>query len=218
MIRRILVETGIVDEDILFEKRNGKMVLRDVIRDMHPLAQKDKSPTVGPTIIIAFTQSMLANDVKEAVRKDAGLTLTNAKRGREHETIRITSHLPPILEALRNECLRERRNMITASGGTKRYICDESIKYPWISLLAVEGERKTAIPFKVEDPRLAHPARSLAFDHLRGIRKFTPFFVLTASEKAALGPPKMTMVAGPPSSSAPSTSTSVEMTAVIPDK
>ena len=64
MIRRILVDTGVAEEDVLFEKRNGKMVLREVIRDMHPLAQKEKSASIGPTIIIAFTQSMLANDIK----------------------------------------------------------------------------------------------------------------------------------------------------------
>ena len=171
------------------------MVLREVIRDMHPLAQKDKSATVGPTIIIAFTQSMLANDIKEKVRKDAGVTLTKNKRGREAEVIRISSHLPPILEALRNECLRERRILISASGGTKRFICDESLKWPWISLLAVDGEKKTPIPFKVEDPRLANPARSLVFDHLRGIRKFTPYFILDDAAKKALGKPVMTTVA-----------------------
>ena len=192
MIRRILVDTNIVDEDILFETRNNKKVLRDVIRDMHPLSQKDKSAVVGPTIIIAFTQSMLANDIKEKVRKDAGIQMTKQKRGREAEVIRITSHLPPILEAVRNECLRERRSRIEASGGTARYICDESLRWPWISLLKVEADKKTQVPFKVEDPRLADPARALAYDHLRGIRKFTPYFLLNAQQKEALGPPTMT--------------------------
>ena len=218
MIRRILVDTDIVAEETLFEKRNGKTVLRDVIRNMHPLAQKDKSPTVGPTIIIAFTQSMLANDIKEKVRKDAGVSLTKSKRGREAEVIRITSHLPPILEALRNECLRERRNLISASSGAKRYICDESIKWPWISLLAVDGEKKTPIPFKVEDPRLANPARSLALDHLRGIRKFTPFFLLNDAAKKALGNPVMTTVNIASTAASTSQTSSVEMADVNVNK
>ena len=211
MIRRILVDTEIVAEETLFEKRGGKTVLREVIRNMHPLSQKDKSSTVGPTIIIAFTQSMLANDIKEKVRKDAGVTLTKSKRGREAEVIRISSHLPPILEALRNECLRERRNLITASGGTKRYICDESVRWPWITLLLVDGEKKTPISFKVEDPRLANPARSLAIDHLRGIRKFTPFFILDDAAKKALGKPVMTAIAKSPSAVSTSQTSNVEM-------
>ena len=197
MIRRIFVDTGVVAEEILFDQRGGKAVLREVVRDMHPLSQKDKNNTVGPTIVIALTQSSLANDIKETVRKDVGLTLTKPKRGRENETIRITSHLPPILEAKRNECLRERCKMIAASGGTKRFICEESFRFPWISLLAVDGDKKTAIPFEVEDPRLADPARQLAFDHLRGIRKFTPYFILSPPAKAALGGPVMIKVPPP---------------------
>ena len=201
MIRRILVDTHVVEEDVLFENRNGKKVLREVIRDMHPLSQKDKNAVVGPTIIIAFTQSMLANDIKETVRKDAGIQMTKQKRGREAEVIRIGSHLPPILEALRNECLRERRSLIAASGGTTRYVCDESLRWPWISLVKVEGDKKTPISFKVEDPRLANPARALAVDHLQGIRKFTPYFVLNADQRKALGPPTMTLLSKPDSSS-----------------
>lgn len=197
MIRRILVDTHVVEEEVLFENRNGKKTLRDVVRDMHPLSQKDKNTVVGPTIVIAFTQSMLANDIKEVVRKDAGLQLTKQKRGREAEVIRITSHLPPILEALRNECLRERRSLISASGGTTRYICDESLRWPWISLVKVDGDKKIPLSFKVEDPRLADPARALAYDHLHGIRKFTPHFVLNADQKKALGPPKMTFLSKP---------------------
>ena len=199
MIRRIFVNSNIVEEEILFESRpNGKKFLRDVVRDMHPLGQKDKSATKGPAIIIAFTQSMLANDIKEKVRKDAaGIELTKPKRGREAEEIKIISHLPPILEALRNECLRERRRLIAESEGARRYICDESHKWPWITLLAVGDDKKTPIPFKIEDSRLGNPARTLAVDHLNGIRKFVPYFILNAAQKAKLGPPIMTTVVNP---------------------
>ena len=114
MLRRIFVDTHVLDENDLFEtKSNGKKELRRVIRDMHPLSGKDKSSTVGPTIIVAFLESSLANEVKERLRKDEGLEMVRNKRNKEAETIRIISHLPPILESLRNECLRERRALLS---------------------------------------------------------------------------------------------------------
>ena len=198
MLRRIFVETRVVEEDVLFDTRTGgKKVLRDVVKNMHPLGQKDKSAVIGPTIIIAFTQSSIANDIKEAVRKDSGLELTKPKRAREAEMIKIFAHLPPILEALRNECLRERRAMISTPGNSKRFICNESLVWPWVSLMAVGDDSKTPIPFKVEDARLANPARTLALNHLRGVRKFTPYHVLSADEKKAIGPGIMTSVDNP---------------------
>ena len=201
MLRRIFVDTRVIEEDILYESRGGKKVLRDVIRNMHPLGQKDKTSQIGPAIIIAFTQSSVANDIKEVVRKDAGIELVKTKRGgRDPEKIKIFSHLPPILEALRNECLRERRihkAKEVAEEGTKRFICNESLTWPWISLVVIDGESKTQIPFKLEDARLADPARTLALNHLRGVRKFTPFHVLTADEKRIIGPEVTTSIDNP---------------------
>ena len=214
MLRRIFIDTRVVEEDVLFETRTaGKKVLRDIIRNMHPLGQKDRSTSVGPTIIIAFTQSSVANDIKEAVRKDSGLELVKTKRGgSEPEKIKIFTHLPPILESLRNECLRERLKMKTAvtagapaaaaaaaaaAAGTKRFICNESLTWPWISLIRVDDETKTPIPFQLEDARLADPARTLALNHLRGVRQFTPYHVLSADEKAMIGPGVLTSVDNP---------------------
>ena len=200
MLRRILVDTRVVEEDVLFETRaGGKKVLRDVIRNMHPLGQKDKSTSVGPAIVIAFTQSSLANDIKEVVRKqDSGIILEKTKRnGRDTEKIKIFSHLPPILEALRNECLRERKILKAAAEGTKRFICHESLIWPWISLICIDDEAKTPIPFKLEDARLVHPARTLAINHIRGVRKFTPYNILNADEREAIGPGVMTTIINP---------------------
>ena len=200
MLRRIFIDTNVLEENDLFEaKAGGKKELKRVIRDMHPLGGKDKSASVGPTLIVALLESSLANEIKERVRKDEGLQLVKPKRHQEAESIRINSHLPSILECLRNECLRERRVKISA-GGSTRYICHESLKWPWISLIAVDDDKKTPIPFKVEDPRLVDPARTLATNHIRGVRQFTPFRLLSAKEKKELGPPKMTLVHNPNSS------------------
>ena len=197
LLRRIFIDTKVLEENDLFEtKAGGKKELRRIIRDMHPLGNKDKSASVGPTVIVAFLESSLANEIKERVRKDEGLELVIKKRHQEAESIRINSHLPSILECLRNECLRERRIKISA-GGPQRYICHESLKWPWISLIAVDDDKKTPIPFKVEDPRLADPARTLATNHIRGVRQFTPFRLLNAKQKKDLGLPKMTLVHNP---------------------
>ena len=216
MLRRIFVDMRVVEEDALFEtrtggKENGKKVLRDIIKNMHPLGQKDKTTVIGPAIIIAFTQSSVANDIKETVRKDSGIELEKKKRGgRDSEKIKIFSHLPPILEALRNECLRERRLLIAAATEaakeaaaasltleTKRFICNEMLTWPWISLIVAGDDSKKPIPFKLEDARLVDPARTLALNHLRGVRKFTPYHVLTADEKQMIGPSVMTSVINP---------------------
>lgn len=80
MIRRIFVDTKVVEEDLLFETKNGKKELRRVVKNMHPLGTKNRNILVGPTIIVAFLESSLANDIKERVRKGDGLELTKAKR------------------------------------------------------------------------------------------------------------------------------------------
>ena len=68
------------------------------------------------------------------------------------KVIRIFSHLPLILDQLRNEALRERKAMKEASGGTRRIILSDSLRWPWISLIEKDDDAKTPVPFKVEDP------------------------------------------------------------------
>ena len=102
MARRIFVDTGVVEENILFEtKAGGKQELRRVIRNMHPLGSKNRSTVVGPNIV-AFLESSLANNIKERVRKGEGVDLKKTKRGKDPEVIKISSHL---LDNLRNEAL-----------------------------------------------------------------------------------------------------------------
>ena len=66
ILRRVLVETGIVEEDKIFEKTAaGKPMIRGIIRNLHPLRQKNNS-----AIVIAFTETWFVEEIKEKVRND----------------------------------------------------------------------------------------------------------------------------------------------------
>ena len=164
-------------DDVLFAKNaNGKRELRRIVRDAHPLGNKNNA-----TIIVAFTESWVANDIKETVRKGGPhLEMTKTRRGKQPETIKLHVHLPAILECLRNEALRIRRSLI-ASGGGKRYVCESSMKHPWITLSEVDGDSRKAIPFSL-DGRLANPAKTLAIYAIHG-GEFKPYRMLTEAEK-----------------------------------
>ena len=179
IVQRAFVDTCVVNEDVLFAKgEHGKRELKRVVRDAHPLGNRDNA-----TIVIAFTESWVANDIKETVRKGGShLKFTKTRRNKAPEIIKINSHLPAILESLRNEALKARRILIAAANNQKRYICNESLKFPWVMLYQVEGDGKTPIPFTVEDGRLVDPARSLAVYSLDG-GEFKPFRMLTPDEK-----------------------------------
>ena len=190
IIQRAFVDTNIVDEDVLFAKNaNGKKELKRVVRDVHPLGNRDNA-----TIVCAFTESWVANDIKETVRKGGShLQMTKQKRNKAPEVIKINSHLPAILESLRNEALKARRTLIAAANAQKRYICNESLKFPWILIYEIEGEVKRPIPFAIEDGRLADPARSLAVYSLEG-GEFKPYRMLTPDEKKNIPTNVMTTV------------------------
>ena len=181
MAKRAFIETNVLAEDVLFAtSANGKKELKRILRDAHPLGKNNNA-----TIIFAFTESWLANEIKERVRKAEGLQLTKLapKRGKEPEVVRINSHLPVIIECLRNEGLKSRKNLIAGSNGNKRYTLNESLKAPFISLYEIDGQQKTPLPFQVEDRRLVDPARTLAVLALQGITSFKPFRLLTKDEK-----------------------------------
>ena len=119
------------------------------------------------------------------MRKAEGLQLSKLapKRGKEPEVVRINSHLPVIIECLRNEGLKSRKNLIAGSNGNKRYTLNESLKAPFITLYEIDGQQKTPLPFKVEDRRLVDPARTLAVLSLQGTNVFKPFRLLSKDEK-----------------------------------
>ena len=178
IVERSLIDTKIMEENVLIAKNeNGKKELRRIVRDAHPLGNRDNA-----TIVIAFTESWVANDIKETVRKGQGLALTRKVTRNKTETIKINAHYPAIIECLRNEALKARRALITAGDGSKRYICNDSLKFPWVTLYEIEGETRKAIPFAVEDGRLADPARTLAIYAISG-GEFKPYRMLSADEK-----------------------------------
>ena len=177
-------------EDVLFAKNaQGKKELRRIVSDAHPLGNRDNA-----TIVIAFTESWVANDVKETVRKGGNhLNLTKMKtRKGQPEMITISALLPAILECLRNEALKARRTLISAGDG-KRYICNDSLKYPWVALYKMDGDAKKANPFMVEDGRLADPARTLAIYAVQG-GEFKPCRMLTPDEKKNIATNVLTSV------------------------
>ena len=187
IVQRALVDTNIVAEDVVFAKNaNGKKELRRIVRDAHPLGNRD-----GATIVIAFTESWLANNIKETVRKGGNhLNLATKKTTRGNKTpdsIKVNGHVPAILGALRDECLRARRALISAGGG------NDSLKAPWVTLYKIEGDSKKAIPFVVEDGHLANPARTLALYAIHG-GEFKPFRMLTTDEKKNIQTNIMTTV------------------------
>ena len=144
-IRRAFIDTNILkEEDLFVQNKRGKKELKRILRDAHPLGKANNA-----TVIFAFTESWLANEIKERVRKREGLELSRSRtRQSEPEVIRVSSHLPPILECLRNEALKSRCVLMKASGGKRRIICNESFKAPWISLHEIDGDKKTPISFR----------------------------------------------------------------------
>ena len=191
-VQRALVDTKVMAEYVLFVKNeSGKKELRRIVRDAHPLGNRDNA-----TVVIAFTESWVANDIKETIRKGGKhLNLISKKTRNKTETIKINAHFPAILECLRNEALKVRRELISAGGtdGNKRYIVNDSLKHPWVLLYEIVGEEKKAIPFTVEDGRLADPARTLAIYAING-GEFKPYRMLSADDRKNILPNVLTSV------------------------
>lgn len=190
IVKRALVDTNVMAEDVLFVKNEqGRKELRRIVRDAHPLGNRDNA-----TIVIAFTESWVANDIKEIIRKGGrNLVLTSKKTRNKTETIKINAHFPAIIECLRNEALKARRDLISAGDGNTKYVCNDSMKHPWIQLYEIKGEVKKAIPFPVEDGRLADPSRTLAIYAVNG-GEFKPYRMLSADEKKNILPNVLTTV------------------------
>ena len=164
--------------------------MKRVVRDVHPLGNRDNA-----TIIVAFVESWVSNDIKEAVRKGGDhLKMTKQQRKRAPEVIKINPHYPVILECLRNEALRARRSLIAAGNTNKRYICNDSMKFPWVLLYEIENDNRKPIAFEVEDGRLVDPARTLAILSINKLGDFKPFRMLSADEKKEVPTGVMTII------------------------
>ena len=138
--------------------------------------------------------------IKETIRKDRGLNLGK---------IRIHIHLPPILDALHNEALRARKEMIEKAkreGRVRKVHCNVKLTPPWIQLIEMSDSGvKAPVSFVVEDGRLANPAETLAILALKNIA-FKPYKFLSEAEKKDV--PKNVTVTYMTAAAAPSASAS----------
>jgi hypothetical protein len=128
VIQTLLVDTKLVKASLVI--RNNILV-SGVLRDAHPLSSKINAP-----IVIAFTESWLAKQIKEKAKNPKKLTLGKLK---------IHAHLPPIIDALKHEALRERKRMLEEDG-THKIICTTLFRKPWVALFKIVNDKKLALP------------------------------------------------------------------------
>ena len=174
-VLRVFVDQGLVSAKKLFVGGAGDnrgRIQRGVLRHCHPLGNKDNG-----SVVVAFLESWFVSHINQKLT--AGKKLTGG--------IRITPHLPPIIDSLRNEALKSRRTMLQADPNRK-IVLKRLNRKPWIELVETVNGRKKAIPFDVDDKRLVNPALTLAKLELEGKDTFTPKMLLPADEKRAYGP------------------------------
>jgi hypothetical protein len=174
VLQSLLIDTKLVKSHLLI--RSNKLI-SGVLRDAHPLSGKKNAP-----IVIAFTESWLANQIKDKAKNPKNLQMGKLK---------IHAHLPPIIDALKNEALRERKRMLEEDG-VHKIICVTPFKKPWVSLFKIIDDKKVPLNFTVEDGRLHNPAKTLAQIALDGGNKFVPLKFLSNEEREAV--PKNVLV------------------------
>ena len=173
-ILRIFVDQGLLQARRVFVCGNGPekgRILRGVVRHIHPLTAKDNA-----SIVVAFLESWLAGIINQK--------LNSGKRLKDG--IRVIPHVPPIIDALRNNALKYRGD-VKKTDPSRRIIMSKTLKSPWIQLLEVKNGKKTAIDFPVDDKRLVKPAVTLAKLELRGYDTFTPKALLKPDEQEQCG-------------------------------
>jgi hypothetical protein len=169
-----LVTSKIVAASKVFHQfgANKGKELRGILRDAHPLRQHD-----NVAIVVAFTESWFANQIKNRI-KGKGLNLEAG--------VRVHPHYPPIIDALKNEAMRERRRLLDVDGtGTRKIICATPMKKPWVQLIEVVEGRRISLPFPVEDGRLADPAATLARLALEG-KEYKLLKYVNVTERASI--------------------------------
>ena len=173
-VMRIFVDQGLVSAKRLFHSagENKGRIIRGVLRHCHPLGTRDNG-----SIVVAFLESWFVAHINQK--------LTAGKKLKDG--LRITPHMPPILDALRNEALRARRALLQADP-SRKIVLKRNMRKPWIELIETKDGRKKAIEFAVDDKRLVNPALTLAKMEMEGKDTFTPKVLLSAEEKRAYGP------------------------------
>ena len=171
----VLVEQGLLPAKRVFVQGSGPekgRILRGVVRHAHPLGGKDNG-----TVVIAFLESWFAGQVN--FRLNSGKKLKGG--------IRVVMHMPPILDALRNEALKARRQMPTADANRKIHL-HKSLRRPWIQLVEARNGKKEPIDFPVDDSRLVNPSLTLAKMEKEGRDIFTPKMFLAPSIRDKIPP------------------------------
>ena len=174
-VLRVFVDQGLIPAKHIFVGGNGPdkgRILRGVLRHAHPVGTKDNA-----TVVVAFLESWFVAKVNQKLNSGKKLK----------DGIRIVPHMPPILDALRNEALKVRKTMM-AEDASKKVIMKKMLRKPWIALAEVKNGRKVDIDFQVEDGRLVNPALTLARLELEGKDTFTPKMFLSADQQAKIPP------------------------------
>ena len=178
-VLKVLVDQGLVPAKKLFVQKGDDKgsIIRGVLRHAHPLGSKDNC-----TVVVAFLESWFAASINNK--------LVNGKK--LIGGVRICQHMPPILDALRNEALKARRSFLAADRNRK-IILKSTLKAPWIQLIESKDGGKTELSFEVEDSRLANPALTLAKLE-RDDKTFVQLPFLPREQRAAI--PKTTVKPG----------------------
>ena len=172
---QVFVDQGLVSAVKVFVLKGHQKgrILRGVVRHAHPLGAKDNC-----SVVVAFLESWFVASILGKIAN--GKKLTNG--------IRICQHMPPILDALRNEALKARKALV-GPNRQRKIIMKTTIKAPWVQLMEVkEGRKKEAIEFDVEDSRLIYPALTLAKLEREDKDGFVQLPFLPAAERAAIRP------------------------------
>ena len=166
------MDQGLVPAKAVFEQKgpNAGRILRGVLRHAHPLSPRD-----NPLVMCAFAESWFAAQI--IGKLNSGHKLKN--------NICISCHLPPILDAKRNEALKARRQIMSADPNRK-IILSKTMKQPWIHLMELKNGKKVPIDFPVDDARLIDPPATLAKLELEGRDTFTPKMFLPMAVRSKI--------------------------------
>lgn len=145
---KVLVDQGLVPAKKLFYQAGAEKgaIIRGVLRHAHPLGSRDNG-----NVVVAFLESWFASSILNKIVN--GKKLSGG--------IRICQHMPPIIEALKNEALKARKAFLAADRNRK-IMLKSTLRSPWIRLVETKDGRKTEIEFEVEDGRLTNPPLTLA--------------------------------------------------------
>ena len=145
---QVLVDQGLVAAVKVFVLKGDQKgsILRGVLRHAHPLGTKDNC-----SVVVAFLESWFVASILGKIAN--GKKLTNG--------IRICQHVPPIIDALKNEALKSRKAKLAANR-QRKIIVKTTEKAPWVQMMEVKDGKKEVIEFEVDDSRLIYPALTLA--------------------------------------------------------